>query len=87
MSKKLMKVLVTLATVVMIASCTATSDENTNVLNTVTNEAVYYENASLSLAKLVAETYLIEHETINDWENATLAEPYPLYNPATDVIT
>ena len=87
MSKKLMKVLVTLATVVMIASCTATSDENTNVLNTVTNEAVYYENASLSLAKLVAETYLIEHETINDWENATLDEPYPLYNPATDVIT
>ncbi|MEE1290903.1 MAG: hypothetical protein UHW86_07705 [Spirochaetota bacterium] len=87
MSKKIMKVLVTLATVVMIVSCTATTDENTNVLNTVTNEAVYYENASLSLAKLVAETYLIEHETINDWENTTLAEPYPLYNPATDVIT
>lgn len=89
MSKKIVKVFLTLATVVMIASCTATTDENlkAKVETTATNEAVYYENASLSLAKLVAETYLIEHETINDWENATLAEPYPLYNPATDVIT
>lgn len=89
MSKKIVKVFLTLATVVMIASCTATTDENlkAKVETTATNEVVYYENASLSLAKLVAETYLIEHETINDWENATLAEPYPLYNPATDVIT
>lgn len=89
MSGKLMKVFLTLATVVMIASCTATTDENlkTNAVTTATNEAVYYGNASLALSKLVAETYLIEHETINDWENATLDEPYPLYNPATDVIT
>lgn len=89
MSKKIVKVFLTLTTVVMIASCTATTDENlkAKVETTATNEVVYYENASLSLAKLVAETYLIEHETINDWENATLAEPYPLYNPATDVIT
>lgn len=89
MSKKLMKVFLTLTAIVMIASCTATTDENlkTTAVTTAANEAVYYGNASLALAKLVAETYLIEHETINDWENATLDEPYPLYNPATDVIT
>ena len=89
MSGKLMKVFLTLTAIVMIASCTATTDENlkTTAVTTAANEAVYYGNASLALAKLVAETYLIEHETINDWENATLAEPYPLYNPATDVIT
>lgn len=54
MSKKIVKVFLTLATVVMIASCTATTDENlkAKVETTATNEVVYYENASLSIGKV-----------------------------------
>lgn len=88
MSKKFMNVLKTMLAVMLIASCSAADEEFKNTAaQTAENQAVYYENASLSLAKLVAETYLMEYETINEWENAVLAEPYPLYNPATEVIT
>lgn len=88
MSKKFMNVLKTMLAVMLIASCSAADEELKNTAaQTAENQAIYYENASLSLAKLVAETYLMEYETINEWENAVLAEPYPLYNPATEVIT
>lgn len=88
MSKKFMNVLKTMLAVMLIASCSAADEELKNTAaQTAENQTVYYENASLSLAKLVAETYLMEYETINEWENAVLAEPYPLYNPATEVIT
>lgn len=89
MIRKFINFLGIATSVAILASCSGATEnlEDNQVETTATNEVVYYENASLSLAKLVAETYLIEHETINDWENTTLGEPYPLYNPATDVIT
>lgn len=88
MSKKIVNVLKVMLAVMMIASCSAADEELKSVASQNAQEqTVYYENASLPLAKLVAETYLMEYETINEWENATLDKPYPLYNPATDVVT
>lgn len=93
MSKKIVKVFLTLATVVMIASCTATTDENTNVLNTVTNEAREIEDIEndwqKKLALFVAKNEILERiesgETL--WtENSEITKLYPIYIAGTDEV-
>ena len=84
MSRKLMKVFLTLATVVMMASCTATTDENsqTNAVTTAANEVVTTENLDLSLARLKAENCLLTSSEFKpEWEGAKIGECYLWYNP------
>ena len=92
MSGKLMKVFLTLATVVMIASCTATTDENPqiNAVTTAANEAeAINDSLQKKLALFVAENQILERiesgETL--WtENSEITKLYPIYIAGTDEV-